>query len=121
MASMGLRERLPWRLRIAAKMVLSRLPIDYGAWRRLSIFHHGDMDRPEYASNVFHRHYDRVLLPERPEGVVGLELGPGDSLASAFIGRSTDSVKSGWWTSEGLSARISNLIRNLHGFSVMVD
>ena len=88
MASAGLRERLPWRLRIAAKMVLSRLPIDYGAWRRLSIFHHGDMDRPEYASNVFHRHYDRVLLPERPEGVVGLELGPGDSLASALIGRS---------------------------------
>jgi SAM-dependent methyltransferase len=46
------------------------------------------MGRPEYASEVFHRHYDRVLLPERTDGIVGLELGPGDSLASALIGRS---------------------------------
>ena len=88
MASIGLRERLPWRFRIVAKMILSRLPIAYVAWRHLNIFHHGDMERPEYANAVFHRHYDRVLLSERTEGVVGLELGPGDSLASALIGRS---------------------------------
>jgi len=52
------------------------------------MFRHGDMGRSEYASEVFHHHYDRVRLPERTEGVVGLELGPGDSLASALIGRS---------------------------------
>lgn len=88
MASIGLRERLPWRIRVVLKMILARLPIAYGVWRHLSIFHHGDMKRPKYAISVFQHHYDRVLLPERTGGVVGLELGPGDSLASALIGRS---------------------------------
>ena len=69
-------------------MMLSRLPIAYAAWRHLHMFRHGDMGRSEYASEVFHHHYDRVWLPKRTEGVVGLELGPGDSLASALIGRS---------------------------------
>jgi SAM-dependent methyltransferase len=52
------------------------------------MFRHGDMIRPQYANEVFHHHYDRVRLPERTDGIVGLELGPGDSLASALIGRS---------------------------------
>src|SRR2546426_11298751 len=37
--------RIPWPLKIAAKVVLSRLPFPYSFWRRLSLFKHGDMSR----------------------------------------------------------------------------
>jgi SAM-dependent methyltransferase len=76
-----------WRLRIAAKIVLSRLPVSYGTWRRLSLFRHGDMENPAYATRVFDRHYRRLLEAAGTPPARVLELGPGDSLSTAVIAR----------------------------------
>jgi len=77
---------VPWRLKLGAKIVLSRLPLGYAVWQRLWLFRHGAMTDPAYAERVFRTHFD--LLPERDAGraPVLLELGPGDSLLSALLG-----------------------------------
>ena len=85
---MVLSRHIPWQLKIGAKLVLSRLPFDYRVWRRLGAFKNGPMDRPEYAFNVFRRHFDAVNFPRRRGDFVALELGPGDSLFSGLIARS---------------------------------
>lgn len=77
---------VPWWAKIGAKIVLSRLPVSYDGWRTLGVFRHGAMRDAGYAIDVFVRHFSRAesLLPT---GFVALELGPGDSLASALVAR----------------------------------
>jgi SAM-dependent methyltransferase len=75
-----------WRVKIGAKLVLSRLPLAYRIWQRLGLFRHGAMDTAGYASHVFNHHYARKRSPSTG-GFVALELGPGDSLASALLAR----------------------------------
>ena len=82
---MSISHRLPWQLNVAAKVVLSRLPVSYGLWKRVGFFNLGAMDRPEYAFSVFRRHFEASGLSGKPEGLACLELGPGDSLSSALI------------------------------------
>lgn len=78
--------RLNWRLRLGGKLLLSKLPVGYGGWRRLALFRHGAMDEPEYALRVFRRHFDRyVATGGRREDFTILELGPGDSVNTALI------------------------------------
>lgn len=78
--------KLDWRLRMAAKMMISRLPVGYGTWRRLALFRHGRMEDPAYALGVFRQHYQRYLAAGgRPDGYSLLELGPGDSMSTALI------------------------------------
>lgn len=79
-----MREFVPWWARIGAKVVLSRIPVRYGLWRGLGVFRHGEMHHPAYALSVFREHFRRARLPAG-KGFVALELGPGDSLASAVI------------------------------------
>ena len=43
---------MPWWAKIGAKVVLSRVPVPYGVWRRLGIFRHGDMGRPEQVAGA---------------------------------------------------------------------
>lgn len=74
-----------WALKIAAKLVLSRLPLSYGFLRSLGMFRHGYMNEPGYAVRIFKNHMNRVGGPEAFSGKVCLELGPGDSLASAIL------------------------------------
>lgn len=81
-----IKERVPWWARIGAKLVLARLPAAYGTWRRLNLFGHGAMHQAEYAVSVFQQHFARCPASKRGD-FVGLEIGPGDSLASAVIGR----------------------------------
>lgn len=73
----------PWWAKIAAKLVLSRVPAGNGAWRRLGVFRHGAMLDPSYALQVFREHFARCA--GAGDGFVALELGPGDSLATAVI------------------------------------
>ncbi|MDQ8757226.1 methyltransferase domain-containing protein [Sphingosinicella sp. LHD-64] len=73
-----------WRLKILAKIVLSRLPIGYRTFYKFGLFRHGDMNRAEYAYQVVMGHA-RQLGADRFRDAVCLELGPGDSLASALI------------------------------------
>ena len=79
-----MRELIPWWGRIGIKIVLSRVPAGYQLWRRLNVFRHGEMHDPAYALAVFRAHFAHARLPAGAE-FVALELGPGDSLASAII------------------------------------
>lgn len=76
-----------WQVKMAGKILLSRVPAGYRFWRRANLFRLGKMEEPEYAYNVFMRHFGRVDFPRKDRGFVGLELGPGDSLFSAMIAR----------------------------------
>jgi hypothetical protein len=79
-----MRAVIPWWAKIAAKVVLSRVPAGNQAWRRLGVFRHGAMLDPGYALQVFREHFARCVTGA-PDEFVALELGPGDSLASAVI------------------------------------
>jgi SAM-dependent methyltransferase len=76
-------QSVPWQLKIAAKIVLARLPLPYHFWEKIGLFKQGGMDRPEYALRIFRRHFDAARFAGK--AFVGLELGPGDSLCSALI------------------------------------
>jgi SAM-dependent methyltransferase len=80
----SLKDKVPWPLKIGAKLVLSRIPVQYSFWRRLHLFDYGPMHQPEYAFTVFRTHLERTGFAQRREGFVFLELGPGDSLFSAM-------------------------------------
>lgn len=83
---MRISHHLPWQLNLAAKVILSRMPVSYDIWKRVGFFNLGAMERPEYALLVFRRHFDFAGMSKRPKGFTCLELGPGDSLSSALIG-----------------------------------
>ena len=80
-------QRLPWQLKIPAKIVLARLPVPYSWWEKIGLFKQGRMERPDYAVKIFRKHFDAARLGERPGAFVALELGPGDSLCSGLIAR----------------------------------
>lgn len=73
-----------WWVVIAVKLLLAKMPISYHKWRSFGIFRHGEMLDLTYATNVFFKHYDRVRKSING-GFTTLELGPGDSLASAVL------------------------------------
>jgi len=83
---MPISHHLPWQANIAAKVVLSRMPVSYRTWKKIGFFNLGSMEQPEYAFTVFDRHFKWAgFSPHRPTGFTCLELGPGDSLSSAVI------------------------------------
>jgi SAM-dependent methyltransferase len=86
MAQSVLKRLIPWWAKLSAKVLLSRTPFGYRLWQSLSLFVHGKMDDPEYAFRVVRSHLERVGWNDL-SGRRILELGPGDSLASAVIGR----------------------------------
>lgn len=75
---------VPWYAKICAKLVLARIPLPYGLWKRIGIFDNGPMQRSSYALQVFKSHYGAGTVPP---GFTCLELGPGDSLLSALFAR----------------------------------
>src|SRR5512132_1716959 len=77
--------QVPWWAKIAAKVFLARLPVNYRARKQLHVFDNGPMDEPPYAYGVFKEHFDRVQSRRILDRFVGLELGPGDSLLSAMV------------------------------------
>jgi SAM-dependent methyltransferase len=82
------RPRSLWWLRIAIKLALSRLPVPHRWWRHLGVFRHGCLaDDIERRSNGFLTHRDiyRGLTAIPLRDVV--ELGPGDSVATALYAR----------------------------------
>lgn len=82
---------IPWWGKIAGKLVLSRLPIEYRFWSRIGLFSHGFMEKPNYAYGVFKKHFERA---NPKKGFVSLELGPGDSLFSSMIALAFGGAKS---------------------------
>ncbi|WP_232818326.1 class I SAM-dependent methyltransferase [Elioraea thermophila] len=84
MISDRLKAAVPWWGKIAAKLVLSRLPVGYGTWARANLFRHGTMDRPDRALATFAGiHAVAAAHAPLPSGFTVLELGPGDSLLAA--------------------------------------
>jgi SAM-dependent methyltransferase len=77
---------MKWALKIAVKLLASRLPLPYAFWRSIGIFRHGRMDRRDYAIKIFDLHMKRAFPLGLPQGATILELGPGDSVASALLG-----------------------------------
>jgi hypothetical protein len=81
-------KQVPWQLKVAAKLVLARVPLQYRTWKRFGVFNLGAMERPDYALSVFRCHFDAANFARKSGNFVGLELGPGDSLDSAVIAKS---------------------------------
>lgn len=77
---------MKWAFKIAAKLLLARLPVPYTFWKSLGVFRHGRMDSAEYPMKIFMLHVGRAYPRGLPPQSVILELGPGDSIASAIIG-----------------------------------
>jgi hypothetical protein len=81
---MSVKASIPWQVKIAAKIILSRFSIGYESWSGLGLFRHGKMDQSNYAYGVFKQHFDLVMPAQ---GFVSLELGPGDTLASVLLSK----------------------------------
>jgi SAM-dependent methyltransferase len=84
---------LPWQAKIAAKIVLSRIPVSYRLWKKLSLFEHGQMDSPDYCYKVVKQHLDREPFGRRHGDFVSLELGPGDTITSALAVKALGAAK----------------------------
>lgn len=82
----GRRARVPWQARIAGKLALSHLPGGRALGRRLGAFRHGPVRDPAYAYDVLADHLDKAGLAPQA-GFAYLELGPGESVASAVAAR----------------------------------
>ena len=80
--------RIPWWIKLSIKIVLSKLPVNYSIWKKLGLFQHGSMEAPEYAEQVFLRHFNRFKKSKYfVEKYRVLELGPGDTLYTALIAK----------------------------------
>ena len=75
---------IPWHIKILAKIAMSRIPFGYALWQRLGLFRHGQMDNNDYAIRIFRSHLKNAGIVN-PKGMTLLELGPGDSIATAII------------------------------------
>lgn len=81
-------KKIPWWVRIAVKIVLSRLPISYAFWRRIGLFRHGEMNHPEKAIKTFERYFEKAQSYGMTHtNFLSLEIGPGDSILSAIVAK----------------------------------
>lgn len=100
----NLKARIPWFLKIPAKVALSRLPVRDKQWQKLNIFRAGAMDSPESAFDIFKRHLEESGLTTLRECTV-LELGPGNGLLTALYARSFGATRT-WLIDAGPLASI---------------
>lgn len=82
-----------WAFKIVAKLFLSRVPLSYTSFRRVGVFRHGHMNKSTYAIGVFFKHMKYVGGADVFRGKTCLELGPGDSLASAILAHAVGAKK----------------------------
>lgn len=80
---------VPWWIKIASKILLSRLPLGYSFWSKIELFKHGSMCEANIS-------FPMILSHAQDAGVVSevtllrdninvLEFGPGDSISSAIV------------------------------------
>ena len=81
---------MEWALKIGAKLLIARLPVPYTLWKSLDAFRHGRMDSADYPIKIFKLHMEGAYPKGLPPQSVILELGLGDSIASAIIGCAYD-------------------------------
>lgn len=82
-----MKERIPWPLKFAVKLLLGLAHVDYRVLKRARIVEHGRMEDVAFCTRVFDRHVCRPLRA-RHRGAGGrlLEIGPGDSVATGILG-----------------------------------
>jgi hypothetical protein len=91
---MNIKKRIPWQLKLLAKLVIDRVPFVGNAfWTHIKLYSLGAMEQPEYAYKVFRQHYDMADFPRKTGGFVVLELGPGDSLFTALVAHALGASK----------------------------
>jgi len=78
-------QQVPWQLKLAAKVILSRVPVSHRFLSNAGIFNLGGMEDPEYAVGVFRRHFQNAVFGRKQQPFVALELGPGDSVSSVVV------------------------------------
>jgi len=75
-----------WILKIALKIILSRIPMGYRFWSNIGIFLHGKMKTRDYPKMVLELHFSEFVdFGGHTEGSHVLEIGTGDSVASCLI------------------------------------
>jgi SAM-dependent methyltransferase len=77
---------MKWAFKIVAKLLMARLPVPYAFWKSVGVFRRGRMDSADYSFKIFKLHLQRAYPEGPPPQLVVLELGPGDSVASAVVG-----------------------------------
>jgi SAM-dependent methyltransferase len=82
----------PWWVKIPAKIGLRQLTRSQHFWRKFGVFQHGFMLDPDYALGVFRDHREMTAGGLPPSYTV-LEMGPGDSLATALLAAAHGSQK----------------------------
>lgn len=85
MLSERLKAQVPWPLKIAAKMVLARLPVPHQVWQHLNLFRDGAMDVPEVAYRAVRNAAHACGFGSDLTGLAVLELGPGDAISTAVV------------------------------------
>lgn len=74
---------ISWLAKLLLKVTVGAIPVPYSALRRIGLGRHGRMDSFEYALDVVTQHVRNCGVEGQPFSA--LELGPGDSLASAVL------------------------------------
>jgi len=87
-------QHVPWQLKIAAKVILSRVPVSQRLLSKAGVFRTNAMENPRYAIGVFRRHFQGAVFARKDKPFVVLELGPGTSAASAVISRALGASES---------------------------
>lgn len=99
-----LKRATPWFLKIAAKIVLSRLPVAGRQWQRLHLFRAGTMDSPQEALGIFRQLLSAAGLTTLT-GQTVVELGPGNSALTALIAAAHGATRSWLIDSDALASR----------------
>jgi hypothetical protein len=76
---------IPWWLKIALKIILSRLPLNYQNWSKFGLFKHGEPEDKFLYFEKFAKHFDLSFPEKKPKNFVCLELGPGDTVLTGII------------------------------------
>jgi hypothetical protein len=92
MTVLDYRKKFPWQLQMAIKIGAEQLNFSYSLLKQLGLTLYGEMENPQYAYDVFMQHFK--YAPPLDKDFTVLELGPGDSLASALIAHSIGVSKS---------------------------
>jgi hypothetical protein len=78
-------QHVPWQLKIVAKVILSRVPVSHRLLNKAGVFKTDEMENPDYAIDVFRRHFQNAEFARKDQRFVALELGPGQSVSSVVI------------------------------------
>lgn len=98
--------KTPWFVKIAAKILLSRIPVSAKRWQQLNLFRAGVMDDPELAFQVFRKHLHGAGYREL-SGMTALELGPGNSALTALFAHALGATRTWLVDAEELASEDS--------------